>query len=77
MFSDYLKSIEFVQSAADPCVYIKKNTDSPTIVTVYVDDLIVIANIAEEMIRVKKILAGQFKMKDMGKLHYCLGITIE
>ena len=25
----------------------------------------------------KDILAAKFKMKDMGILHYCLGITIE
>ena len=24
----------------------------------------------------KKSLATQFKMKDMGKLHYCLGVSI-
>ena len=29
------------------------------------------------MDEVKKNLATKFKMKDLGKLHYCLGITIE
>ena len=58
-------------------MYVKKNTYSLTVVAVYVDDLIIIANTAKEMTRVKEILASQFKMKDMGKLHYCLGITVE
>ena len=77
VLNDYLKSIEFKHSAADPCVYIKKNTTTLTIIAVYVDDLIVITNTVEEMTWVKETLASQFKMKDMGKLHYCLGITIE
>ena len=77
VFNDYLKSIDFEQSTADPCVYIKKKADSLTIVTVCVDDLIVIANTAEEMTKVKEVLTVRFRMKDMGNLHYCLGITIE
>ena len=42
----------------------------------YVDDVIV-ANTATEMTRAKGVLEACFKMKDMGQLHYCLGITIE
>ncbi len=25
---------------------------------------------------VKKVLSGRFKMKDMGPLHYCLGVSV-
>ena len=38
-FSEYLESIGFEQSAADPCVYIR-STEPITIIAVYVDDLI-------------------------------------
>ena len=41
------------------------------------DDLIIIAKTAEQMEDVKRNLTTQFKMKDLGSLHYCLGITIE
>jgi len=44
---------------------------------VYVDDLIVIANTAREMKSVKGVLAAKFEMKDMGQLHYCLGISVK
>ena len=44
VFSEYLKSLEFEQNA---------NADNLTIVAVYVDDLIVIANTATEMTRAK------------------------
>ena len=43
---------------------------------VYVDDLIIATKTPEEMQEVKQLLSLQFQMKDMGELHYCLGITI-
>ena len=47
------------------------------IIAVYVDDLIVMTKTAEEMQQIKKSLASHFQVKDMGKLHYCLGIHVE
>ena len=76
MLNDFLKSTEFEQSVVDPCVYVKKTKDHLVIVAVYVGDLIIIANTSEEMAKIKEILSVRFKMTDMGKLHYCLGITI-
>ena len=75
-WSTVFKKYKFKQSTADPCVYIR-NAETMIIVAVYVDDLIVIAETEEEMKKVKQSLSAQFKMKDMGILHYCLGITIE
>ena len=45
-------------------------------IAVYVDDLTLLAKTVEEMQAVEKILAAQCKMKDIGKLHYCLVISI-
>ena len=50
--------------------------DNPIIVVVYVDDLIILAKAFEIMNTVKQALAERFKMKDLGEIHYCLGITI-
>ena len=75
-FKEYMESVKFKQSTADPCVYVRI-TGTITIVAVYVDDLIVITETAEEMQKVKKSLTTRFKMKDMEKLHYCLEISIE
>ena len=41
------------------------------------DDLIIATKTEKDMQQVKKLLQSQFKMKDMGELHYCLGITIK
>ena len=75
-FREYMQIIHFKQSTADPCVYIRRG-ETTTIVAVYVDDLIIMTKTMEEMEEVKESLAARFKMKDMGKLHYCLGISIQ
>ena len=75
-FSEYLESIGFEQSAADPCVYIRIS-EPMAIIAVYVDDLILITKPEDVMQKLKKDLATSFKMKDLGKLHYCLGVCIE
>ena len=41
------------------------------------DDLIIITQGIDKMNEVKRSLMAQFKMKDLGKIHYCLGISIE
>ena len=74
-FSVHMHKAGFIQSPADPCVFIRHKPIA--IVAVYVDDLIIITKTTEEMSSLKKCLADTFKMKDMGELHYCLGISIE
>ena len=78
-FTEFMKSVEFKQSSADPCIYVRETGTLCTlcIVAVYVDDLIIATKTDEEMQQVKQLLQSQFKMKDMGELHYCLGISIK
>ena len=76
VFTKYMESIGFRQSTADPCVFIRSG-DTLDVIAVYVDDLIVISKTEEEIQRLKNDLASRFKMTDLGRLHYCLGITVE
>ena len=75
VLTEFMKSLGFTQSSADPCIYVR-DSKSLTIVAAYVDDLIIATKTDEEMQDVKQQLQSRFKMKDLGKLHYCLGITI-
>jgi len=50
----------FCPSSADPCVFIKIIEKSIAIVSVYVDDLILIARTSEEMQYVKNLLTNKF-----------------
>ena len=54
----------------------KKMTERP-LWQYYVDDLIILTKTSEEMQHTKDMFANQFKMKDLGKLRYCLGISVE
>ena len=73
---NHLKSLGFKESGADPCVFIRQGKKID-IIAVYVDDLILIAETSEEMQLLKKNLSSRFKMKDMGQIHYCLGVNVE
>ena len=71
----YLTEIGFQQCTSEPCVFYRWQDDKLTIVTVYVDDIIMV-DVIENMIEIKEKLTSRFKMKDMGSLSYCLGIGV-
>ena len=72
----YLTEIEFQQCTSEPCVFYRWQDDSLSIVTVYVDDLIIMVDVFDNLIEIKEKLACRFKLKDMGSLSYCLGIGV-
>lgn len=73
--NEFMVQAGFVQSNADPCVFTRFE-DHTTIVAVYVDDLIIFTDIIDDMTETKSLLSKQFKMKDMGQLHYFLGVNV-
>ena len=73
VFRGCIEKIGFIRASADPCVFIRK--DALTIIGVQVDDLMILARNTTEM-SVKDSLKLQFKMKDMGELHYYVGVCI-
>ena len=75
-FQDFMLDLGHRQSHADPCVFINEESECTTIVAVYVDDLIVMSSVPEKLTALKKNLSIRFMMKDMGSLHYCLGVSI-
>ena len=44
---------------------------------VYVDDIVILTKMDEEMLFIKKQLSEKFKMKDLGELHYLLGVQVQ
>ena len=74
MLDMYLKNEGFEQSQADPCVYQRSGDDSKVVIIVWVDDIIIAASDEATLQSVKHSLSSRFKMKDLGKLSWFLGI---
>jgi hypothetical protein len=66
----------YKQSASDHSLFILYNDACFTALLVYVDDVILAGNSITEIERIKTALDAEFKMKDLGKLKYFLGIEV-
>jgi hypothetical protein len=55
---------------------VKKTKRGIVIIVIYVDDLIIIRNNDADISDLKIFLKQKFEMKNMGELHYFLGIEI-
>jgi len=58
-------------------LYVKKDENgNVALVSLYVDDLIITGNASHLIEDIKIQLAHSFEMKDLGEIHYCLGLEI-
>ena len=71
-----LKTMGSKQSASDPCIY-TSTTDDPFILAVYVDDILLAAKSKQKIDQIKADLGKRFHIKDMGELHYFLGVCVK
>jgi len=77
----YVKLVEaFVfkrlHSLNDYSLFHKKSTTSTIFVVVYVDDVILTGTSVFEIEELKTFLHDKFRIKDLGKLHYFLGMEV-
>lgn len=72
---EQLRGMGFKQTSSDPCVYVSAKGDM-YIIAVYVDDLVVAGEKEDEIARIKRELSSRFEMKDLGKMHYFLGVKV-
>eukprot|EP00253_Pinus_taeda_P007994 PITA_07994 len=71
----YLMKLRFTRSEANPNLYFKVEDDKPLILVLYVDDLFLTG--ADSLIhKCKRELASEFEMKDLGLMHYFLGLEV-
>ncbi|MBY3556005.1 hypothetical protein HGI15_21915, partial [Modestobacter lapidis] len=75
-FDSYAQQIGFTRSHADHCVYVKREGEMFVILTLYVDDMLLIGNSTKMIRTVKDLLAKQFEMKDLGAANFILGMHI-
>lgn len=79
-FTTTIVSMNFVQSQADPCIFIKydcnnNNGEPVAIIGLFVDDCFVLGQ-DEEVEEVKNQLMSKFNMHDLGLLSFALGIKV-
>lgn len=71
-----LQDAGFRQSWSDYSLFVCRSHGSFTALLVYVDDIILAGNDIQHIEATKQLLGKQFKLKDMGKLKYFLGIEV-
>lgn len=72
-----LQSLSFVPSKADTSLFFYKKGNYVIFMLVYVDDIIVPSSSQEAVDALLRDLEKEFAIKDLGKLHYFLGIQVQ
>jgi hypothetical protein len=65
-----LLTLGFVEAKSDTLLFIYHHADGVAYLLLYVDDIVLLQRIISS-------LQQEFAMKDLGKLHHFLGVTIE
>ena len=71
-----LRTIGFLPTASNACVYVKGSGDSYVMLTLYVDDLLITGLNDNAVAKLHKILMEKFTMRDFGDATRILGIEI-
>ncbi|KAL5567861.1 hypothetical protein UlMin_024436 [Ulmus minor] len=76
-FDSFITSVGFEISQYDSCLYHKRSGDKCALyLFLYVDDMLLISDSAEEIKSLKLKLSSEFDMKDIGKARRILGMKI-
>ena len=76
IFHTYLTTQNFEQSPVDLCMYVQ-NANQISIILLWVDDILIASKTEADLMKIKTILNSWFKMTDLGKLSWFLGIHFE
>ncbi|KAE8719380.1 hypothetical protein F3Y22_tig00109971pilonHSYRG00141 [Hibiscus syriacus] len=74
---NYLLKIGFKESSADTSLFVCWEGSNCVYILVYVDDIVLTGNSNEKIEEVVKFLGREFALKDLGDLHYFLGIEVK
>jgi Reverse transcriptase (RNA-dependent DNA polymerase) len=76
LLNSTLKKLGFSQCSKDTCVYLYRSGDTFIILAVHVDNMLIISNSRSQLAKMKLNLAQHFKVKDLGKVKFLLGIEV-
>lgn len=72
--SEALRTRGYHHSHNDYSLFLKTTSTSIVIVAVYVDDILVTGDNQDEIADLKRFLDDQFRIKDLGQIHFFLGL---
>ena len=75
-FSSAMRRYGYRQSNSDHTLFLKHRQSKVTTLIVYVDDMIITGDDAEEISRLQEQLSAEFEVKHLGGLKYFLGIEV-
>ena len=75
-FHCVITSYNFTIIHKDHCVYIKRHKGKHVLLSLYVDDILVVRNDLKFVQTIKRWLSSTFEMKDMRKTSYILEVKI-
>ncbi|XP_031263008.1 uncharacterized protein LOC116121206 [Pistacia vera] len=75
--NDHLLNLDFVRSPNEYTLYIREAEDDLMIISLYVDDLLVIGSNETQVDEFKKSMQSEFEMTDLGGMSYFLGMEID
>jgi len=77
-FTKTVAQYGYSQCQTNHTLFVKTSPEKEiAILIVYVDDIILTGDYKEELVRLKKLLAKEFEIKDLGYLKYFLGMEVE
>jgi len=74
--SSFLLSNNYICSSADHSLFLNHTNQSLTAILVYIDDVMLTGNNAQEITRITTLLHSHFRIKNLGDLTYFLGFEI-
>ena len=77
LLNKVLFSLGFTRCNKDYCIYVKRWGDNVIFIGVYVDDLTIVGNNVKNITHIKRELSKQFKMRDLGEIHFILKMEIK
>ena len=71
-----LMEMGFKQTPSEPCIYTSLS-DGLCVLAVYADDILFAGKCSKKTAQVKAALARRFRVKNLGELHYFLGVSFK
>lgn len=73
-FNTFLLEFGFMCSKVDLSIFVYPHEGKTLVILLYVDDIILIESCSDLLKTLMSRLSDQFSMKDLGQLHYFLGV---